>query len=97
MNLLKAAETLEKGRTVVGRPRGNSMTGRINSGDEVTIHPIKHFTVKKGDIVLAKVKGRIYLHLIKKIIGGRYLIANNRGHVNGFASKIYGIVTKVQP
>jgi len=44
------------------------------------------------DVVLCRVSGQQYLHLIKAIQGERYQIGNNRGHVNGWTSRgqIYG-------
>ena len=48
--------------------------------------------LKVGDIVLVKVKGRVYLHLIKALRGDQYLIGNNKGRINGWVSRqaIYG-------
>jgi hypothetical protein len=50
-----------------------------------------------GDIVLCKVKGAQYLHLVKAVRaadGGdaRYQIGNNRGGINGWIGRaqIYG-------
>lgn len=47
-----------------------------------------------GDIVFCKVNGRfIDAHKIVKIgADGRYLIANNRGHENGWTRKIFARV-----
>jgi phage repressor protein C with HTH and peptisase S24 domain len=96
-----AIEALLKGEKARITPSGNSMTPRINNGDQVTLAPITE-PIKEGDIVLVKVRGQIYLHLIKaiKTIGPNevYLIANNRGRDNGWVSKdkIYGIVVKVK-
>lgn len=47
-----------------------------------------------GDIVFCKVRGRyIDAHKITKIdAAGRCMIANNRGHENGWASAVYGRV-----
>lgn len=84
-------DKLIKGETVSFRPRGNSMEGKISSGQLVTVVPtIEDLSV--GDVVLCKVKGKHYLHLIKSISDGRFLIGNNRGHLNGWIGKncIYG-------
>jgi hypothetical protein len=45
-----------------------------------------------------RVKGNVYLHLIKAINGERFLIGNNRGGINGWvnAKNIYGVATKVE-
>lgn len=91
-------EQLKSGKIVQFRPTGNSMQPKINSGNLVTVSPdIDNLEV--NDIVLCKVKGREYLHLIKAINSqGRYQIANNRGYVNGWIGKeaIYGRLTNVE-
>ena len=48
--------------------------------------------VKKKDIVLCKVKGNHYLHLVKAVGKKRVLIGNNHGHINGWTKNIYGKV-----
>lgn len=87
-------QMLQSGKTVQFRPKGNSMTGRINSGDLVTIEPTNNFNV--GDAVLCTVKGCDYVHLIKAIDNDRYLIGNNKGRINGWTRKVYGKVVKVE-
>jgi hypothetical protein len=78
---------LKVGEVVTFRPRGNSMVGKINSGDLCTVEPIAdHETLRVGDIVLCKVGGSEYLHLIKAIQGDRFQIGNNRGKINGWVS-----------
>ncbi|MBE7169024.1 MAG: S24/S26 family peptidase [Williamsia sp.] len=86
-------DKLKSGETVQFRPRGNSMTGEINSGQLVTVEPINDRGLKKGDIVLCKVNGSQYLHLIKAIQGERFQIGNNQGKINGWITRnsIYGI------
>lgn len=79
---------LTNGETIKFRPRGNSMTGKINSGQLCTVSPITNDTVlSKGDIVLCNVNGSQYLHLISAIKGDKYQISNNHGFVNGTISK----------
>jgi SOS-response transcriptional repressor LexA len=88
---------VQRGQTVTFRPTGNSMTGIINSGDLVTVVPVKIEDVKPGDVVLCKVKGKEYLHLVKaKGSDGRVQIGNNRGNINGWTSAVYGKCTKVE-
>jgi SOS-response transcriptional repressor LexA len=82
-------EVLKLGACVSFRPRGNSMVPLINSGDLVGVEPISG-TLEKGDIVLCKVNGRHYLHLVKAIGTCRALIGNNHGGINGWTSTIYG-------
>lgn len=91
------ADLLE-GRTVVCRPKGQSMRPRINSGDRVTIEPLTR-DPQVSDIVLCKVRGAQFLHLVTAIRGDEYQISNNHGHVNGWCARrtIYGIVTDVRP
>ena len=60
------------------------MTGKVNDGDLVTVTPVPTATLEVGDIVLVRVKGTDYLHLIKAINQGRFLIGNNRGRINGW-------------
>jgi len=90
-------EILKKGETVQFRPRGNSMKGKIASGQLVTIEPLTGKELKKGNIVLCKVNGTQYLHLIKAIQGDRYQIGNNIGRINGWINinSIFGICTQV--
>jgi hypothetical protein len=91
-------EKLKNQETVQFRPRGGSMKGKINSGQLVTVMPIGARELKKGDIVLCKVRSYQYLHLIKAIQGDRYQIGNNIGKINGWINKnaIFGICIKVE-
>ena len=90
---------LKNGETVSFRPRGHSMKGKIESGQLCTVEPIKEFeSLQKGDIVLCKVNGNEYLHLIKAIQGKRFQIGNNQGRINGWvgANSIYGKCVAVE-
>lgn len=76
---------LKEGKTVSFRPRGHSMKGKIESGQLCTVAPTGDLAeLGKGDIVLCKVNGNEYLHLIKAIQGSRFQIGNNRGGINGW-------------
>lgn len=88
---------LAAGETVSFRPRGDSMTPRISSGDLCTVAPCDPATLVRGDIVLCKVRGAEYLHLVKAIQGGRFQIGNNHGHINGWVgpNAIFGKLTAV--
>ena len=90
-------QKLQAGETVQFTPRGNSMKGKIESGQLVTVEPIAGRQLQTGDIVLCKVNGSQYLHLIKAIQGARYQIGNNIGRINGWVTinSIYGICTKI--
>ena len=79
-------EKLRAGETVSFRPRGNSMSGQIESGQLCTVTPVDAASLEVGDIVLCKVNGSEYLHLVKAIQGARFQIGNNRGRINGWVS-----------
>lgn len=83
---------LRAGETVSFRPRGHSMRGKIESGQLCTVAPVEPSTIRPGDVVLCKVNGREYLHLVKAVDGSRFQIGNNRGHINGWIgpAAIYG-------
>jgi hypothetical protein len=85
-------ERLRAGETVSFRPRGTSMSGRIESGQLCTVVPVDTATLEVGDIVLCKVRGNEYLHLVSAIQGDRFQIANNHGYINGWirARAIFG-------
>ncbi len=93
-----AKETLRKGQSVQVKPRGHSMKGKVDDGALVTLEPCNPEDLAVGDIVLVRVHGHGYLHLIKAVSQGRFLIGNNRGGINGWvgANSIYGIMTKVE-
>ena len=90
---------LQAGEAVSFRPRGSSMKGKIESGQLCTVVPVDHSTLSVGDIVLCKVRGNEYLHLIKAISGPRFQIGNNRGLVNGWmgANRICGKCAGIEP
>lgn len=89
---------LKGGEVVSFRPRGNSMSPKIESGQLCTVEPVDPAALKVGDIVLCKVNGNEYLHLIKAIQGQRYQIGNNRGRINGWIgpNAVFGRLVKVE-
>jgi hypothetical protein len=99
---------LRNGETIKFRPRGNSMQGRIESGQLVTVSPTipecdgciaHHAPPEVGDVVLCEVDGSQWLHLVTAIgSDGRYQISNNKGHINGWCTRnnVFGIVVKVE-
>ena len=89
---------LRAGETVSFRPRGNSMAPKIKSGQLCTVKPVDPATLEPGDIVLCRVRGQEYLHLVKAIQRPRFQIGNNRGRINGWvtASAIFGKCVAVQ-
>ncbi len=79
------------------------MRGRISDGDAVTLEPCLAQNLLVGDIVLCRIEGRRFSHLVLHLIVGReakrFLIGNNFGRVDGWISSqdIFGKVTKVEP
>jgi hypothetical protein len=75
------------------------MKGRIESGDLCTVAPVDSSTLCVGDIVLCRVRGAEYLHLIKAVNGERFQIGNNRGGMNGWigANSIFGKCIGIEP
>jgi len=96
-------EKLARGETVQFRPHGNSMQPKIRSGQLCTVEPLGDYVVERHDIVLCKVGGSVYLHIVSAIkadgTSGLYQISNNKNHINGWVSRsaIYGRLTKVEP
>ncbi|MFP3964247.1 hypothetical protein SMC26_18150 [Actinomadura fulvescens] len=88
------------GATVRFRPTGSSMVPLIRSRDLVTVAPVDPAKLEVGDIVLAKVAGTVYLHLVSALdpARGRVQISNNRGRVNGWTqhARVYGICVSVE-
>lgn len=70
----------------------------INHRQAVTVSPVDSSKVEKGDVVIAKVHGRIFCHLISAVDGDRIQISNNHGFVNGWTTRehVFGIVTHVE-
>ncbi len=91
-------EKLQAGETVQFRPRGGSMRGKVESGQLVTVQPLDR-DPQVGDIVLCRVKGAEYLHLVKAVDGDRYQIGNAKGGINGWIGRagIFGRCIRVEP
>ena len=92
---------VEAGETIEFRPRGFSMSGKIENKQLCTVCPVDPNTVKKGDVVLCRVGNAEYLHLVKAVRGKdgerEFLIGNNKGGTNGWTRKVYGKCIRVQP
>ena len=75
------------------------MSPKIESGQLCTVEPVDPIDIGVGDIVLCRVRGVEYLHLVKAIQGTRYQIGNNRGRINGWitARSIFGRLAEVEP
>lgn len=93
-------KVLQSAGEVCFKPSGNSMQGKIESGDQVKVINSPGISYRVGDIVLCKVAGKQYLHLISALDseGDRVQISNNKGFVNGWIKKsaIYGICVQVK-
>ena len=46
----KYIEQLSRGETVQFRPRGNSMSGKIENGQRVTVAPLRNHNIEVGSI-----------------------------------------------
>ena len=96
----QTAAHLKAGETCWVLGIGNSMTPILKSKQPVIVKPVTNeMELKKRDIVLAKVKGHYYLHLIHGIKGNgqEFLIGNNHGHMNGWVSRnnVFGKVVEI--
>jgi hypothetical protein len=93
------AARVAAGETVAFRPTGSSMVPLIRSRQLVTVSPVEPAKVEVNDIVLCRVAGTTYLHLVSAVDVGsaRVQNSNNRGRVNGWTShaKVFGICTAV--
>lgn len=90
-------EALKAGQVVQFRPHGNSMRPKIESGQLCTVEPLGDRTPMVDDVVLCRVNGYQYLHLVKAVRGTQYQIGNNRGGINGWVGigSIYGLLVAV--
>ena len=93
------ASMVAAGNEVQLRPTGSSMVPLIRSKQLVTVGPVDPSKLEVGDIVLARVAGTTYLHLVSAVdrANARVQISNNRGRVNGWTghSRVFGICIAV--
>jgi len=98
MDLIHKAilELKELGNTQI-RAYGGSMSGRIESGQLVTLCTVNPDDVVVGDIALERWKRTFILHIIKEINLDQFLIGNNLGKINGWIPKhdLIARVTKI--
>jgi hypothetical protein len=94
MRLTDVVAAVQRGETVELRPSGHSMEPIIRHRQKVRVAPLMRESAV-GDVVLARVRGHLYLHRVNAIRGNQYQIANQRGHVNGWCTRrqVYGLVT----
>ncbi|MFD6967323.1 GNAT family N-acetyltransferase [Streptomyces sp. NPDC059979] len=100
MGMLDAlADRIGRGETVEFRPTGGSMVPLIHSRQRVRVAPADPALVEVGDIVLARVSGTVYLHLVSAVDAPRrrVQISNNHGRVNGWTGhdRVVGICLAV--
>jgi hypothetical protein len=93
------AMRVSAGAVVEFRPSGSSMVPLIHSRQLVTVAPVDPAMVEVGDIVLARVAGTVYLHLVSAVDRpkSRVQISNNRGRINGWTGfeRVHGICVAV--
>ncbi len=75
------------------------MVGKIESGQLCTVAPLGEHVLEVGDIVLCRVNGSQYLHLVRTVQGERFQIENNRGGINGWVTRrqIFGQLVALAP
>ena len=75
------------------------MSGRIESVQLVTVEPVGPSMLVIGDIVLCRVNGSEYIHIVKAIQGERFQIGNNRGLINGWVTGrgVFGKCVRLEP
>ncbi len=94
--LREALDGLAKDGRAEVRPTGGSMRGRIESGQLVRLERVAPGEVRVDDVVLVRWKGSRILHLVKAVEGGRILIGNALGRINGWADAA-DVVAKATP
>ena len=85
-----AIKELRGGRQVWIYPSGHSMEPLVSHRDEVLLAPVTIDNLSKGDVVLCKVCGQVYLHKVLAVRDRQAQIGNNRGRVNGWTTSVYG-------
>ncbi|MFB6518924.1 S26 family signal peptidase [Streptomyces sp. NPDC056401] len=93
------ADRVRAGATVEFRPTGTSMVPLVHSRQRVRVAPTDPTLLEPGDIVLARVSGTVYLHLVTAVDTPRrrVQISNNRGRINGWTGhdRVFGICLAV--
>jgi hypothetical protein len=94
-----ALAELAAGRAATLRPRGHSMAPKVRDRAYVELEPVVAETeLNVGDVVLCRVRGRYFLHLITALDSqGRVQIGNARGHINGWIGRaaVFGRATAI--
>lgn len=88
MTLGQVAAKLRGGETVEFQAFGNSMNPLIRSGAIVKVAPLnEEEEIEAGTVVLARVRGRYYLHHAAAIRAGQVRIDNHAGRSNGWTAR----------
>ena len=99
MSARHVIERLQRGERVDGyRESGNSMRPIISHREPVDLAPVVDpAKLRRGDIVLCRVGGSTFPHLIHGTGKGKVLIGNNHGHMNGWTTwdRVYGVVVAI--
>jgi len=80
------AQLKTDGQCVI-HPIGNSMRGRVESGQRVVLTNRRLEELRVGEVVFIRWKGNYLLHLILEMKDHRLLIGNNVGKVNGWIDR----------
>jgi hypothetical protein len=94
-----AADELDSGRDSWFISVGSSMTPAIKVVQRVALRPVGPDELLIGNIVLAKVDGRFWLHRVSEERDDAVHIVADNGMVNGWAprSDVSGVVDRPQP
>lgn len=95
----EAVKRLQNGLFAEVRPPGHSMTGLVGEGDLVALKPFMSYELTPGDIVLVRVPGKRYshivLHMVLSVGHEQFLIGSHQGRTDGWVkrSAIFGIAS----
>lgn len=89
---------LQAGKTITFQAHGQSMAGRIESGQWCTVAPVNAEQIELGDLVLCQVGKSHYLHLVSARQNGQFQISNTKGWINGWigSEAIFGKCIRVK-
>lgn len=77
------------------------MSPIVKDGELCTVIPVNPDLLVEGDVVLCKVGGNEYLHLIKAVRKKKdkleFLIGNNKGGTNGWTRQVFGKLHSIDP
>lgn len=97
-----AIEKLQEGQGGKVWPKGNSMRGHIREGDAVLVEPCATEALSIDDIVLVKIQGRRYFHIVLHSIlecnENQFLIGTPCGRIDGWVNSdaIFGKVVAIE-